>query len=55
MSIERSRLKANQASLRGTPPKFSQHASEVLAEFGYTEVQIDDLVDQGVVCRERRS
>lgn len=49
------RFDRSQASLRRTPPKFSQHADEVLAEFGYTKGQIDDLVAKGVVCRERRS
>jgi crotonobetainyl-CoA:carnitine CoA-transferase CaiB-like acyl-CoA transferase len=44
------RLERSKPSLRRTPPKFSQHAVEVLGEFGYDESEIDALVDQGVVC-----
>jgi formyl-CoA transferase len=36
--------------LRSTPPKFSQHTAEVLAEFGYSKAEIDALMAKGVVC-----
>jgi crotonobetainyl-CoA:carnitine CoA-transferase CaiB-like acyl-CoA transferase len=49
------RFDRSKASLRRTPPKFSQHATEVLAEFGYSPGEIQDLVANGVVCNERRS
>jgi formyl-CoA transferase len=48
------RLARSKPSLRRTPPKFSQHAAEVLAEFGYSKGEIDALVAQGVVCGPER-
>src|ERR1700760_2254559 len=44
------RFARSKASLRGAPPKFSEHATAVLAEFGYSKREIDALVEQGVVC-----
>ena len=35
------RLERTKPSLRRTPPKFSQHTSEVLGEFGYSKSEID--------------
>ena len=48
------RFDRSKASLRSTPPKFSQHAQEVLTEFGYSASEIEDLVAKGVVCAERK-
>ena len=49
------RMDRSKASLRRTPPKFSQHTKEVLAEFGYSSGEIDALIASGVVCgRERK-
>jgi formyl-CoA transferase len=48
------RLERSKPSLRNVPPKFSQHASEVLTEFGYSKGEIDTLVAQGVVCGSER-
>jgi formyl-CoA transferase len=48
------RLDRTKPSLRATPPKFSQHAREVLAEFGYSDSEIDALVENGAVCAERK-
>jgi formyl-CoA transferase len=42
------------ASLRRTPPKFSQHTAEVLSEFGYSKAEIDTLVAKGFVCGSER-
>jgi len=42
------------SSLRRTPPKFSQHSAEVLAEFGYSKTEIDGLVAKGFVCGSER-
>jgi crotonobetainyl-CoA:carnitine CoA-transferase CaiB-like acyl-CoA transferase len=44
------RFARSKASLRSTPPTFSQHASEVLGEFGYSRDEIAALVSKGVVC-----
>src|ERR1019366_10377887 len=44
------RFERSKASLRSVPPKFSEHAAEVLGEFGYSAGEIDALVAQGVVC-----
>jgi crotonobetainyl-CoA:carnitine CoA-transferase CaiB-like acyl-CoA transferase len=49
------RFTRSKASLRGVPPKFSEHATAVLTEFGYSKSEIDALVAKGVVCgRERK-
>jgi formyl-CoA transferase len=42
------------ASLRRTPPKFSQHSAEVLSEFGYSKSEIEALVAKGFVCGPER-
>jgi formyl-CoA transferase len=48
------RLERSKPSLRSVPPKFSQHTSEVLTEFGYSRSEIDALVATGVVCGPER-
>jgi crotonobetainyl-CoA:carnitine CoA-transferase CaiB-like acyl-CoA transferase len=48
------RLDRTKASLRRTPPKFSQHTSEVLGEFGYSKGEIEALVAKGAVCGSER-
>ena len=48
------RFERSKASLRNLPPKFSEHAAEVLTEFGYSANDIDDLVAKGVVCGPER-
>jgi formyl-CoA transferase len=48
------RLDRNKPSLRRLPPKFSQHAAEVLAELGYAEAEIEAMVSQGAVCGPER-
>jgi len=48
------RLQRSKPSLRRTPPKFSQHTHEVLAEFGYSNSEIDALLAKGVVCEPTR-
>jgi formyl-CoA transferase len=48
------RFDRSKASLRGVPPKFSEHATAVLTEFGYTNGEIDALVAKGVVCGPER-
>ena len=48
------RLERSKPSLRRLPPKFSQHSSEVLGEFGYSRREIDAMVAKGVVCGPER-
>jgi len=36
------------------PPKFSEHSTAVLAEFGYSAEEVDALVAKGVVCGTER-
>ena len=48
------RLERSKPSLRNVPPKFSQHATEVLAEFGYSGDEIAALFAEGVVCGPER-
>ncbi len=45
------RFDRTKASLRSLPPKFSEHARTVLAEHGYSDAEIDGLMDQGTVSR----
>ncbi len=44
------RMERTKARLRNAPPKFSQHATAVLTEFGYSSGEIDALIAEGVVC-----
>jgi formyl-CoA transferase len=48
------RLARSKPSLRRTPPKFSQHAAEVLGEFGYSTADIEAMVANGIVCGPAR-
>jgi crotonobetainyl-CoA:carnitine CoA-transferase CaiB-like acyl-CoA transferase len=48
------RFDRTKASLRHVPPKYAEHVDEVLAEFGFSDDQIDALVAEGTVVRERR-
>jgi len=43
------RMDRSKASLRRTPPKFSQHTEEVLAEFGFDAARMAALREQGVI------
>jgi formyl-CoA transferase len=47
------RFERSKASLRHTPPAFSQHAGEILGEAGFAQEQIDDLVASGIVSPAR--
>ena len=47
-------MSRSKASLRSVPPKFGQHTQEVLAEFGYSKSEIDDLSAKGVISTQRR-
>ena len=48
------RFDRTKASLRRTPPKFSEHTKSVLAEFGYSTAEVDGLIAKGVVCGPER-
>jgi formyl-CoA transferase len=48
------RMDRTKPSLRRTPPKFSQHTSEVLGEFGFSTSEIEALVTKGAVCGSER-
>ena len=41
-------------SLKRLPPKYGEHSTELLAEFGFSSAQITDLIDKGVVLTQRR-
>lgn len=41
-------------SLKRLPPKYGEHSTELLTEFGFSSDQIKDLIDQGVVLTQRR-
>jgi crotonobetainyl-CoA:carnitine CoA-transferase CaiB-like acyl-CoA transferase len=48
------RFTRSKASLRHLPPKFSEHSTAVLAEFGYSSSEIEALVAKGVVSGPER-
>ncbi len=48
------RFDRTKASLRQVPPKYSEHAHEVLAEFGYSAEDIQKLVADGTVVMQRK-
>jgi crotonobetainyl-CoA:carnitine CoA-transferase CaiB-like acyl-CoA transferase len=48
------RFTRSKASLRHVPPKFSEHASAVLVELGYSRDEIETLIAKGVVCGTER-
>ena len=43
------RLSETPPTIRLNPPVSGQHSRQVLREFGYTEAEIDNLVETGVV------
>ena len=49
------KLSRTPGSLRTAPPQFAEHATQVLAEHGYTAEEIAALVADGVVFTERRT
>jgi crotonobetainyl-CoA:carnitine CoA-transferase CaiB-like acyl-CoA transferase len=48
------RFERSKAALRNVPPKFSEHTTAVLSEFGYSRGEIDALVAKGAVCGPER-
>ena len=49
------RLSRTPAGLKSTPPKFSQHAREVLREHGFDDAAIERLAASGIVIEKRRT
>jgi len=45
----RAELDGERLGIRNDPPTISENAREVLAEVGYSAVQIDSLMERGVV------
>lgn len=41
-------------SLKRLPPKYGEHSTELLKEFGFSNAKIDELVAAGVVLTQRR-
>jgi crotonobetainyl-CoA:carnitine CoA-transferase CaiB-like acyl-CoA transferase len=48
------KLSRTPGGTRRPPPRFNQHGAEVLAEFGYSSAEIDELIASGVVHTKRR-
>ena len=48
------RFERNKASLRYAPPRFSEHAVDILKEIGLGEDEIAALTAEGVVCKTRK-
>lgn len=49
------RLSRTPGGYKSTPPKFSAHAREVLAEHGFDEAAIEKLAESGVLVEKRRT
>jgi formyl-CoA transferase len=49
------RLSRTPGGMKSTPPKFSAHTREVLAERGFTSEQIEKLMASGVLVEKRRT
>jgi crotonobetainyl-CoA:carnitine CoA-transferase CaiB-like acyl-CoA transferase len=43
------KLSKSPASVRRAAPRLGEHSAEVLAEFGYSDAEIDDLLRDGVI------
>ena len=41
-------------SIKSVPPKFGAHGREILADHGYSEAEIDQLLKDGILVEERR-
>ncbi len=48
------KLSRTPGSVRRVPPKYGEHSRELLAEFGFTENEINDLLEADVVLENRR-
>jgi hypothetical protein len=35
------------------PPKFSEHATEILSDFGFADAEIKGLIEQAAVVKSR--
>jgi crotonobetainyl-CoA:carnitine CoA-transferase CaiB-like acyl-CoA transferase len=49
------RLSRTPGGMKSAPPKFSEHAREVLAESGFTPEQIEKLAASGILVEKRRA
>jgi len=47
------KLSRTPGEMQCIPPRFSQHAREILQKSGYSEAEIDELIEQKVVVTER--
>jgi len=48
------KLQRTPGEMQCIPPRFSEHAREILENAGYSETEIDELIEQNVVVTERR-
>jgi len=48
------KLSRTPGGARTPPPRFGEHAREVLAQHGFTDAEIEALREQGVVVEARR-
>lgn len=47
------KLSRTPGSVRLMPPKFSEHATQILSDFGFTEEEVKGLIEQAVVVKSR--
>jgi formyl-CoA transferase len=47
------KLSRTPSSVRHMPPKFSEHATEILSDFGFADAEIKGLIEQAAVVKSR--
>jgi formyl-CoA transferase len=47
------KLSRTPGSVRHMPPKFSEHATQILSDFGFTEEEVKGLIEHAVVVKSR--
>ena len=48
------KLSRTPGAIRRDPPRFGEHGREVLAEFGFSQAEIDSLAASGILVEQRR-
>lgn len=48
------KLSRTPGSVRHLPPRYGEHSDEILAEFGFEQPEIDELIDSNTVLRQRQ-
>ena len=47
------KLSRTPSSVRHMPPKFSEHATQILSDFGFTEEEVKGLIKEETIIKSR--